>query len=87
MQEKENVEIEQEKVENNINTDETTVTPDGILDEIVETEAEKFEVALTEQKDKYLRLLAEFENYKRRTSKERIDLIQSAGKDILISLF
>lgn len=86
MQEKENVEIEQEKVENNINTDETTVTPDGILDEIVETEAEKFEVALTEQKDKYLRLLAEFENYKRRTSKERIDLIQSAGKDILISL-
>ena len=86
MQEKENVEIEQEKVENNINTDETTVTPDGILDEILETEAEKFEVALTEQKDKYLRLLAEFENYKRRTSKERIDLIQSAGKDILISL-
>ena len=86
MQEKENVEIGQEKVENNINTDETTVTPDGILDEIVETEAEKFEVALTEQKDKYLRLLAEFENYKRRTSKERIDLIQSAGKDILISL-
>ena len=86
MQEKENVEMEQEKVENNINTDETTVTPDGILDEIVETEAEKFEVALTEQKDKYLRLLAEFENYKRRTSKERIDLIQSAGKDILISL-
>ena len=38
---------------------------------------------IQDQKDKYIRLLAEFENYKRRTAKERIDLISSAGKDIL----
>jgi Molecular chaperone GrpE (heat shock protein) len=36
--------------------------------------------------DKYLRLYAEFENYKRRISKERIELIQTAGKEIIASL-
>ena len=38
---------------------------------------------MQEQKDKYLRLFAEFDNYKRRTAKESIDLIQTAGKDII----
>ena len=33
--------------------------------------------------DKYLRLAAEFDNYRRRTSKERLDLVKSAGEDIL----
>jgi len=42
--------------------------------------------ALAEQKDKYIRLMAEFENYKRRTAKERIELIQTAGKDVIVSL-
>lgn len=46
----------------------------------------KLENELQEQKDKYLRLFAEFDNYKRRTSKERIELIQTAGKDIIVSL-
>ncbi len=36
--------------------------------------------------DKYLRLYAEFDNYKRRVSKERIELMQTAGKDIVASL-
>lgn len=42
--------------------------------------------ALAEQKDKYIRLMAEFENYKRRTAKERIELIQTAGKDVIVSM-
>ena len=41
---------------------------------------------LAEQKDKYLRLMAEFDNYKRRTAKERMELIQTAGKDVIVSL-
>lgn len=49
-------------------------------------ETEKFEAELQEQKDKYLRLFAEFDNYKRRTAKERLDLVQTAGKDMAISL-
>lgn len=36
--------------------------------------------------DKYLRLFAEFDNYKRRTQKERIELLQTAGKDVVVSL-
>lgn len=51
-----------------------------------QSETEKLAAALAEQKDKYIRLMAEFENYKRRTAKERIELIQTAGKDIIISL-
>jgi len=36
--------------------------------------------------DKYLRLYAEFDNFRRRTSKERIELLQTAGKEIIVSL-
>lgn len=52
----------------------------------VESETEKLAALLKEQKDKYLRLSAEFENYKRRTSKERIELTLTAGKEIITSL-
>jgi molecular chaperone GrpE len=41
---------------------------------------------LEEQKDKYVRLFAEFDNFKRRTSKERLELIQTAGKEVIVSL-
>ena len=47
---------------------------------------EILEEELQEQKDKYLRLFAEFDNYKRRTSKERIELIQTAGKDMVTAM-
>ena len=46
----------------------------------------KMQDELDEQKDKYLRLVAEFENYKRRNAKERIEMVQTAGKDLIISL-
>ncbi len=39
-----------------------------------------------ELRDKYLRLLAEFENYKRRTSKERIDLFKTANQELMVAL-
>ena len=86
MQENENVELEQEKIDTTFTTDETSVESDATIESNPQSELEKIQSELSEQKDKYLRLLAEFENYKRRTSKERIDLIQSAGKDILVSL-
>lgn len=38
---------------------------------------------LQETKDKYLRLYSEFENYRKRTSKEKIEMIHSANKDLL----
>jgi len=44
---------------------------------------EKLEFQLSEAKDKYLRLYSDFENYKKRINRERIDLIKSAGQDIM----
>ncbi len=41
---------------------------------------------LSREKDKFLRLFAEFENYKKRTSKERIDLFKSANQEVLQAL-
>jgi len=46
----------------------------------------KLQKELDEQKDKYIRLFAEFDNYKRRTSKEAVELRQTAGKEVIISL-
>ncbi len=47
---------------------------------------EKLEAEVQEQKDKYLRLFAEFDNFKRRTAKERMDLIQTASKEFAVAL-
>ena len=57
-----------------------TVKPDDskLLEEIKES--------LENEKDKYLRLFAEFENFKKRTSKERIELFKTAGQDVITSL-
>jgi len=51
-----------------------------------ENETEKIQAELDEQKDKYIRLFAEFDNYKRRSAKERVELIQTAGKEVITSL-
>lgn len=47
---------------------------------------EKLQQELAEQKDKYVRLFAEFDNYKRRTARETMEQRQTAGKEIIISL-
>ena len=49
-------------------------------------EVEKLAAELAELKDKHLRLVAEFDNFRRRNAKERIELVQTAGKDIIESL-
>ena len=53
---------------------------------IEENEIEKLRQEVEQYKDKYIRLVADFENFKRRTAKERIELIQTAGKEIITSL-
>lgn len=47
---------------------------------------EKLQEDLDKEKDRFLRLFAEFENYKRRTSKERMDLFKTAGQEVILSL-
>jgi molecular chaperone GrpE len=70
-----------------INTDENVAGTNNLNQNLEEeAQVEKLKADLQEQKDKYLRLLAEFDNYKRRSSRERLDLSQTAGKEIIISL-
>ncbi len=70
-----------------INTDENAAGTLDLNEQVTEvSEVEKLNIELQEQKDKYLRLMAEFDNFRRRTAKERLDLIQTAGKDIVVSL-
>lgn len=60
----------------------------SVPEENIEDVAEEpnIEELLAEEKDKYIRLYAEFENYKKRTSKERMELFQYANQDMMISL-
>jgi molecular chaperone GrpE len=61
---------------------ETTTTETQVPAEEISVE-EKLTQDLAAEKDKFLRLFAEFENYKRRTSKERIELYKTANQDVL----
>jgi molecular chaperone GrpE len=47
---------------------------------------ERLEAELAEMKDKYLRQFAEFDNFRKRTAKERLELIQTAGKEVIVQL-
>jgi molecular chaperone GrpE len=57
-----------------------------ISEELSGAPEEKLQSELAEQKEKYLRLYAEFDNYKRRTARERVELMQTAGKEVIVSL-
>lgn len=68
----------EEKTENSsVETQEETVQT---------SEADKLQAELAEMKDKYLRLFAEFDNYKRRTAKERVETLQTANKELMVAL-
>jgi len=69
----------------NINADENAAGTTYLNDKLEESETDKLLADLDEQKDKYLRLAAEFDNYRRRTSKERLELIQTASKEVIVS--
>ncbi len=70
----ENNEKELEAIENTINEIESAVAL---------TVEEQLQEDLAKEKDKFLRLFAEFENFKRRTTKERIDLFKTANEEVL----
>ena len=58
-----------------------------IDNESIENKEElSFDDQLKAEKDKFLRLFAEFENYKRRTAKERLELFSTASEEVMVSL-
>lgn len=55
-------------------------------EEVEQTVEEKLQGELQAEKDKFLRLFAEFENYKRRTSKERVELFKTASEEVMVAM-
>lgn len=51
-----------------------------------EDEVDRLKDEVQEQKDKYLRLFAEFDNFRKRSARENLELRQTAGKEVIISL-
>jgi molecular chaperone GrpE len=71
----------------NINADENIDGTQHLNDPVEEeSELEKLREELAEARDRYLRQAAEFDNYKRRNARERIELIQTAGRDVITDL-
>jgi molecular chaperone GrpE len=76
--------VDQEINPSEINTDKSEGAEKGAEQPI--SELEKLKEELTAQKDKYIRLVAEFDNYKKRSIKERIELIRNASEELIQEL-
>lgn len=76
----------------NMNNNSEDLTPEKEIDENSNESTEDLspeellKAELEESNNKFLRLYAEFDNYKRRTSRERVELLQTAGKDVIVDL-
>lgn len=84
---KQSAKVPGENLEIDINADDS-ISGTSHLNEPVATEPdiEKLKQELNELHDKFLRKVAEFDNYKKRNIKERIELIQTAGREVIVDL-
>ncbi len=81
-----NQEEQEELIQSNEQTEEKAEEMPEQEQEEEKEESEVLKEELGEAKDKYLRLYSEFENFRRRTAKERMELIGSATKDLMLDL-
>ena len=77
---------EEIKTQSETSVNEINGNPEAETSMPEEDESTKLKNELEIQKDKYLRLVAEFDNFKRRNAKERVELIQTAGRDVITSM-
>lgn len=77
---------EKEILNETAETEQSNATEEQSAQPETENITDKLQAEIAEQKDKYIRLFAEFDNYKRRSAKERIELMQTAGKEVITSL-
>ena len=73
-----------EKVNSPRKNNKKNITGNEFLSE--EKKSTNFEEQINIEKDKFLRLFAEFENYKKRTTKERIELFKTANQELMLSI-
>ena len=74
----------QEEVKDEVSEEESSEEEEEQVDDRTPEEILKEEVA--EAKDKYLRLFSEFENFRRRTAREKLDLIKTASEELVVAL-
>lgn len=72
--------------ENNMEEKEPVITNAEENQTPTEEKSIDFEKMYNDANDKYLRLYSEFDNYRKRTSRERLELIKNAGSDLLVSI-
>jgi molecular chaperone GrpE len=72
--------------EEEVGFDETDINEQEAAEEKVTDALSELEEEFQREKDRYLRLFAEFENFKKRTARERVDMFKTAGADVIGSL-
>lgn len=83
---KDQVEENIDKAIDEIENEQAEMPEDKEVAEGETSETDKIKEELQKEKDKFLRLFAEFENYKKRTSKERLDLFKTANQEVMIAM-
>jgi len=81
-----NVDIENEEIPDNSSVPQEENDNNQTQNEDISSSIEKLEIENQELKDKYLRLFAEFDNYKKRTVKERLDLMRTAAQETILAI-
>lgn len=84
--EREDQTMENESSTMNINADENLSGSTHLNEPVTESETDKLKAEVQELKDKYMRQAAEFDNFRKRNAKERLDLIQTASKELMVAL-
>lgn len=68
-------------------TDNVSENIEAVIEETVEiSETEKLQGEIAELKDKYLRLYSDFDNFRKRTAKEKLEMIQSASEKVIVDV-
>lgn len=84
--EKDSMQTEQTTDGMELNTDENISGSQRLDDAVDESELESLKSKIDELNDRYLRQVADFDNFKRRNARERIELIQTAGREVIVDL-
>ena len=83
-------EVSKQEIQDGVecNVDEKNSVDDNVAetDAVVKSDVEKMAEEAAQWRDKYVRLSAEFDNYRKRTIKEKMELVSSAGEDVIKSL-
>ena len=85
MENKEELQTEEQVL--NQETDNVSENIEAVIEETVEiSETEKLQGEIAELKDKYLRLYSDFDNFRKRTAKEKLEMIQTASEKVIVDI-